>query len=295
MRKSFVRGLLGLASVSMFADLAEARILCSSTATSCYFSKMPLYSQNDPSLGYIKNSAGQYLIPFRTATGAVDVNRSMLCAPTAAAMALQGVVSELSSPNNAKAGYYVRDTFMKVTTTMTALQKANHHILSQTNRFPTSPTSGTSLWSMPRGMSQLAGAFLSAGGGFVPHSPNDNLHYMKSITDLIGYIKGSKAAILFKRRNYKRVANVSAGKTYYTYTFTGGDHFVAANGFSGSKLLIYDPWYAQRYERQVVVIKEGCSGTVCQDLPNTTVGRSALYLSGDNFTFIDGHSTLWAN
>jgi hypothetical protein len=262
---------MGLTSVNQ----AEARILCSSGSTSCYFSRMPIYNQNDTSLG-------SALLPRGAALSA-------LCGPTSGSMVLAGVVSEVSSSSNIKSTSWTKANFLRGVSTMTFSQKQKHQITQMTNLMNTDVyTSGTSSTYAYRGAYGRKGDFLTAGGatsGKPISYPNSNY---------INYIKNDKSAVLINFGHYLRSSSISNGKTYYSYRRTGG-HYVAQNGFSGSDLMIYDPWYGVKVRRRITTIYDGCSGSICQNVPGGLAHRSYLYASNGSYKFIEWHSRLWAN
>ena len=251
---------------------SEARVLCSPSATTCTFTEMPLYNQNDASIG-------SELLPN-------GPSKSALSGPTAAAMALQGVITEVSSPASIAEGSWIDSTFLKGFDQLTFKEKQGHQIRSMAAITGTSPTEGTNPSRVGSGVYGRAEDFAIAGGA------TTSFPVSFSNSTYVNYVKTDKSATVILFGHYTRTATTANGKTYYNYKRNGG-HFVTVNGFSGNKLLLFDPWYGQRQEREVTIIKKGCADGVCQNLPSLSQ-RSLLSVSGNSFKFIDHHTRLWA-
>lgn len=265
---------LGLFAISLLLPLSsEARVLCNSTATTCSFAEMPLYNQNDSAIG-------SDLLPN-------GPSKSMLSGPTAGAMALQGVVGEVRTPASIAEGSWTALAFLDNDNQLTFAEKQAHHIRSMAALMGTSPTGGTDPSRISAGVFGRAGDFAAAGGA----TTNYPVSFPNST--YVGYVKNDKSATVVLYGNYTRTATKANGKTYYNYK-RNGSHVVTVNGFSGNKLLIFDPWYGQRQEREIQVMKKGCIGSVCENLPALSQ-RSLLHVSGSSFKFIDHHSRLWAD
>lgn len=252
---------------------AHAGVTCDSSKSNCYIDTMPLYSQNDEQIG-------KALLP----SGG---SRSMLCGPTSGAMVLQSIVDSLpGSATTLKATSWTQKSFVAATAGLSARDEANAQIRIMASKMNTSPTVGTY-------GNYLTQASFARKGEFTPAGTGANTAYPSSFpaSSYISYVKDDKSSVILMYGYYSRSSSVSNGKTYYSYTRNGG-HIVALNGFSGQKLLIYNPWYAVKDERSVTLLKKGCAGSVCENLPGNLAQRSSLYNSGSSFHIIDQHARL---
>lgn len=261
--------IIGLLAINV---TAMAEVKCNADSSSCFFDNMPIYDQKDPDIG-------KDLLP----RGA---SNSMLCGPTSGAMALQAIVNNLAQPTQLNSGSWTAKSFIAATPAMKEKDRAIFQIRAMSKKMGTSPTAGTYTNQIGSGVGARAADFTKK----VAKGVTTGYPVSYPFQNYADYLSKEKSAVVMMYGYYNRSSKTSNGKTYYSYARNGG-HFVTVNGFNKDKLLIYNPIDAVKNERSVTIVKNGCAGTVCENLPGGLKQRSLLFISG-TYRFIDMHSRI---
>lgn len=269
-------GLLSAASAAQAGD-------CTSTL-SCYHAAMPLYNQNDPSLG-------SYWLPN-------GPEKSMLCGPTSGSMALQAVYGNLWRAERAKVAGWTLSSF--------AGRTPVQQIQAMAGKMGTSPTGGSwfvpiwDLTSLNYVMNSLPYLAQSAGNFPVTGGSGGYVSGWGPVVDVDRYASHlqatHKSADIIVHGDYTRHTSCFLGACASYFTRDGG-HIVAISGYetiNGIKnVVINDPWYAHR-ENHVFGQVYAVDGWTVTVLPKVGIQSSYLYRSGSHYRIIDGELGIWA-